>query len=55
MGSDKPQFVIRAEEETLKKIKYIADKNKRSATKEIVFLIEKSIQKFEEENGEIKL
>lgn len=55
MPSKKPQFVIRAEKEILDKIAYIADKNDRSATQEIVHLIKKRIDAYESINGEIKI
>ena len=35
MPSKKPQFVIRAEQEILDKIAYIASENERSSTQEI--------------------
>lgn len=55
MASKLPQFVIRAESEILEKIKFIADKNKRSTTQEIVYIIEKHINEYEIKNGEIPL
>ncbi len=55
MPSKKPQFVIRTDENIIKKIKYIAEQNERSATQEIVYIIKKEINNFEKENGEIKL
>ncbi len=55
MPSKKPQFVIRTDKETLKKIKYIAEQNERSATQEIVYLVKKRIKEYESENGEIKI
>lgn len=53
MPSNKPRFTIRAEEETLDKIKYIADQYERNPTQEIVFLIKEEIKRYESENGEI--
>lgn len=53
MPSSKPQFVIRADQTTIDKIKYIAKENERSATQEIVYLIKQEIAKFEKERGEI--
>lgn len=37
--------------ENLLKMKYIAKYNKRSVSKELVFIIEKYIAEFEKENG----
>ena len=55
MASKLPQFVIRADKTTLDKIKYIADENKRSATQEIVYMIEQKIKAYESIHGEIKI
>lgn len=55
MASKLPQFVIRAEKETLDKIKYIAEENKRSATQEIVYMIEQRIKSYESINGKIQI
>ena len=55
MPSTKPQFVIRADQNTIDKIKYIAERNERSATQEIVYLIKKEIETYEKEKGEIIL
>lgn len=53
MPSKKPQFVIRADQSIIDKIKYIAEQNERSATQEIVYLIKKEIAEYEREKGEI--
>ena len=53
MPSNKPQFVIRADQSIIDKIKYIAEQNERSATQEIVYLIKKEIAEYEREKGEI--
>lgn len=55
MASNKPQFVIRAEKETLEKIAYIAKENDRSTTQEIVHLIKKRIDGYESINGKIHI
>lgn len=55
MPSKKPQFVIRANQETIDKITYIAKQNERSTTQEIVYLIKKRIKEYEQENGVIRL
>ncbi len=48
-------FSLRVSEVLLDKIKYIADMNKRSANKEIEFVLEQYIRKYEAEFGEIEL
>ena len=48
-------FSLRISENLLDKIKYIASQNKRSANKEIEFILEQYIREFEEANGEITL
>lgn len=53
MPSKKPQFVIRTDNMTLEKIKFIAKQNERSATQEIVYLIKQAINEYESEKGEI--
>ena len=44
---------VRIEEETWEKLKIMASKNKRSINKEIEYLIEQSIQEYEEKYGKI--
>ena len=48
-------FSLRVSEELLDKIKFIAATNKRSANKEIEFILEKAVKDFENENGVISL
>lgn len=48
-------FSLRVSETLLEKIKYIADMNKRSANKEIEFVLEQYIRKYEAEFGNIEL
>lgn len=55
MPSKKPQFVIRADQEILDKIAYIAEENERSTTQEIVYLIKQRIKQWESENGTINI
>lgn len=55
MPSNKPQILIRTEENFKKKIEYIADENNRSVSKEVELLIKKHIKQYEEYNGEIKV
>lgn len=55
MASDKRVFTLRLDDELYNKLKYIADKNKRSMNGQIEFLAEKCVDEFERENGEIKI
>lgn len=55
MATDKRQFTLRLQEENFEKIKYIADKNKRSIAMQIEYLIEQCIQDFEKQNGTIDI
>lgn len=48
-------FSLRISENLMDKIKYIASQNKRSANKEIEFILEQHIQEYEKTNGEIPL
>ena len=49
-----PKFTLRIDEELLKKFKYIAASNARSANKELVVLIKKYIYQFEKKYGKIE-
>ena len=53
-GNYYPPFSLRISEELLRKIKYIADMNKRSTNKEIEFVLEQCVNRFEKENGAIE-
>jgi len=55
MPSNLPQFTIRIDPLMLKKIRYVAEYNARSANREVETLIKKHIEDFEKENGEIIL
>ena len=46
---------IRIDEKTLKKFHYVAKYDDRSASGQIMFLINKNIRDFEEKHGEIDL
>lgn len=48
-------FSLRISEELLEKIKFIASSNKRSANKEIEFILENAVKDYEKTNGEISL
>lgn len=53
MPSKLPQFTIRIDPAMLKKIRYIAEYNARSANREVETLIKQHIENFEKEHGEI--
>lgn len=44
-------FSLRVSEELLDKIKYIAAQNKRSANKEIEFVLEQYVRQYEQTHG----
>ena len=50
-----PHYALRIPSETMDKLKYIAERNGRSANKEIEQLILKHIERIESENGPISL
>ncbi|WP_368490736.1 Arc family DNA-binding protein [Clostridium sp. BJN0013] len=55
MATNKRVFTLRLQEENFEKIKYISDRNKRSISMQIEYLVEECIRNFEEENGNIKI
>lgn len=55
MPSKKPQILIRTNEENKKKLEYIASREKRSVSNLMEIVIENFLNKYEAENGEIKL
>lgn len=55
MPSKKPIIAIRTTNTIKSKIEYISEDNNRSVSKEIELLIKKHIQRYEEDNGEIKI
>lgn len=48
-------FSLRISEELLAKLKYIANRNKRSTNKEIEFILESFVENYENENGSISV
>ncbi len=54
-GNYYPPFSLRISEDLLEKIKHIAAKNKRSANKEIEFVLEQYVEKYEALNGKIEI
>jgi hypothetical protein len=55
MATDKRVFTLRLKDENFSKIKYIADRNKRSIAMQIEYLIEQQIEQFEKEKGIIEI
>ncbi|HMM20060.1 MAG TPA: Arc family DNA-binding protein [Selenomonadales bacterium] len=55
MPSLTPPFSLRIPETLLNKIRFVANKNKRSANKEIEYLIEQYIEEYERKHGAIKV
>ena len=53
MPSNLPQFTIRIDPLLLRKIRYVAEYNARSANREVEMLIRNHIEAFEKENGVI--
>lgn len=53
MPSSLPQFTIRIEPELLKKLRYVAEYNARSANREVEVLIREHIAQFEKAHGKI--
>lgn len=54
MPSEKPRIVFITDGELIKKIKFIADFNDRSMSKEIERLVKRHINEFETEHGRIE-
>ena len=53
MTNDIAKFTLRIDAELLKKFRFIADYNARSANRELEVLMKKHIAEFEKENGKI--
>lgn len=53
MPSNLPQFTIRIDPELLKKIRYVAEYNARSANREVEVLIRNHVDEFEKQHGKI--
>lgn len=51
MATNKRVFTLRLKDENFVKIKYIAEKNKRSIAMQIEYLIEQYIEQFEKDKG----
>ena len=55
MINDTAKFTLRTDVEILKKFRYVADYNARSANRELEVLMKKHIAEFEKEHGTITL
>lgn len=53
MPTDTAKFRLRAEEDLMKKFRFVAEYNARSANRELEVLIKKHIAEFEQANGKI--
>lgn len=53
MPSQLPRYTLRIEKEILEKLNVIAKNNERSTNQEIVYLIKKHVEKYENQNGNI--
>jgi hypothetical protein len=50
-----PKFTLRVDQQTLEKLRYIADNNFRTVNKELEMLIKGHIAVYEKKHGEIKI
>ena len=55
LPTDKRVFTLRLQEDNFNKIKYIAEKNKRSIAMQIEFLVEQFIDEYEKSHGKIDI
>lgn len=53
MSTDTAKFTLRIDAELLKKFRFVADYNARSANRELEVLMKKHIADFEKDNGKI--
>ncbi|MDF2871888.1 MAG: Arc family DNA-binding protein [Anaerocolumna sp.] len=53
MRSELSKFTLRTDAELLKKFRFVADYNGRSANREIEVLMKKHVDEFEKKNGKI--
>ncbi|CQR74123.1 hypothetical protein SOV_22480 [Sporomusa ovata DSM 2662] len=55
MATDKRQFTLRLQEENFLKIKFLADKDRRSIAMEIEYILEQYVAEYECKHGKINL
>lgn len=53
MKSESSKFTLRTDTELLKKFRFVADYNARSANREIEVLMKKHVDEFEKKHGKI--
>ena len=53
MTTETAKFTLRIDTELLKKFRFVADYNARSANRELEVLMKKHLAEFEKENGKI--
>lgn len=53
MPSDKPRLATYTNNKTIRKFQYIADIEKRSASKELEFIVDEYISTYEAKHGEL--
>lgn len=53
MSTDKRRYTLRLQDENFDKVKYIAEKSKRSIAMQIEYIIEKYIEEYEKDHGPI--
>lgn len=53
MQSDLSKFTLRTDTELLKKFRFVADYNARSANRELEVLMKKHVNEFEKKHGKI--
>ncbi len=54
MTGELAKFTLRVDAQLLKKFKYIAESNARSANRELEIMMRRRVEKFEEANGKIE-
>lgn len=55
MSTEIVKFTVRAEQDLLRKLRYVAEYNARSANREIEVLMRKHVAEFEKKHGKIEM
>ncbi len=53
MPSDLPRLTVRMEKELIDKVNILAKKETRSTNQQIIYIVKKYIEQYEQENGRI--
>ena len=53
MPSDLPRLTVRMEKELIDKVNILAKKETRSTNQQIIYILKKYIEQYEQENGQI--